>query len=85
MRANSSGKEANMYAMEFVIHLILDVDNTQADNILKFLLNTLVNEESEKAQALLCIGMAKLMLSGIVSDDRVCPSPAERILLNVDL
>jgi len=73
-----------MYAMEF-IYLILDVDNTQADNILKFLLNILVNEESEKAQALLCIGMAKLMLSGIVSDDRVCPSPAERMLLNANI
>ncbi|OAX38286.1 hypothetical protein K503DRAFT_718426 [Rhizopogon vinicolor AM-OR11-026] len=41
------------------------------DRIVEFLLHVMNNEESEKVQALLCIGFAKLVLAGIVSDDQV--------------
>jgi len=48
---------------------------SQAQNILNFLLNILGNEESSKLQALICIGLAKLMLSGMISDERVNSLP----------
>jgi condensin complex subunit 3 len=43
----------------------------QGDRIVEFLLHVLDNEESDKVQALLCIGLAKLVLAGIVSDEQV--------------
>lgn len=44
---------------------------TQGERLIEFLLLILDKEESDKAQALLCIGLAKLMLAGMVTDDRV--------------
>jgi condensin complex subunit 3 len=47
----------------------------QGDRIVEFLLhvlnNEVHNEESDKVQALLCMGLAKLVLAGIISDDQV--------------
>ena len=40
--------------------------------MIEFLLQVLGNEESDKVQALICTGFAKLMLSGMISDERVC-------------
>jgi condensin complex subunit 3 len=40
--------------------------------VIEFLLQVLGNEESDKVQALICTGFAKLMLSGMISDERVC-------------
>jgi condensin complex subunit 3 len=40
--------------------------------VIEFLLQVLGNEESDKVQALICAGFAKLMLSGMISDERVC-------------
>jgi condensin complex subunit 3 len=40
--------------------------------IVNFLLHVLSNEESEKVQALLCIGIAKLLLAGMIGEERVC-------------
>jgi len=40
--------------------------------VIEFLLQVLGNEESDKVQALICSGFAKLMLSRMISDDRVC-------------
>jgi condensin complex subunit 3 len=39
--------------------------------IINFLLHVLSNEESEKVQALLCIGIAKLLLAGMIGEERV--------------
>ena len=39
--------------------------------MIEFLLQVLGNEESDKVQALICAGFAKLMLSGMISDERV--------------
>ena len=44
---------------------------TQGERLVEFLLLILDKEESDKAQALLCIGLAKLMLAGMITDDRV--------------
>ncbi|KAI0063895.1 hypothetical protein BV25DRAFT_1823946 [Artomyces pyxidatus] len=44
------------------------------DRVIEFLLQVLNNEESEKVQALLCMGFAKLMLSGMIVDERVLSS-----------
>lgn len=44
----------------------------QAERILAFLLQTFEVEESKAVQALLCIGISKLMLNGLVTDERVC-------------
>lgn len=41
------------------------------ERIVEFLLFVLENEESDEAQAITCIGIAKLMLSGMVTDERV--------------
>lgn len=41
------------------------------ERIVEFLLHVLENEESDEAQAVTCIGIAKLMLSGMVTDERV--------------
>lgn len=38
---------------------------------MEFLLHVLEDEESEEVQAVACVGIAKLMLSGMVSDERV--------------
>jgi condensin complex subunit 3 len=43
--------------------------------IIMFLLYVLENEEPEKVQALQCAGIAKLLLAGIISDERVGPLP----------
>ena len=40
--------------------------------MIEFLLQVLGNEESDKVQALICTGFAKLMLSGMISDERAC-------------
>lgn len=44
----------------------------KGDRIVDFLLRILNDEESEKVQALICMGLSKLMLSGMIADDRVC-------------
>lgn len=38
---------------------------------MEFLLHVLENEESAEAQAIVCVGISKLMLSGMISDERV--------------
>ncbi|CCM04766.1 uncharacterized protein FIBRA_06956 [Fibroporia radiculosa] len=48
--------------------------STNGDRISEFLLHLLEKEESEKVQALLCIGISKLMLSGMIVDNRVLKS-----------
>lgn len=40
--------------------------------IVNFLLHILSIEDSEKVQALLCIGIAKLLLAGMIGEERVC-------------
>ena len=44
----------------------------QGGRVIEFLLQVLGNEESDKVQALICTGFAKFMLSGMISDERVC-------------
>ena len=46
----------------------------QEEMIIEFLLKTLDQEESDKIQALLCTGIAKLMLAGFISKDKVLES-----------
>ena len=45
--------------------------NLQGERIVEFLLHVLENEELDEAQAVVCVGISKLMLSGMVSDERV--------------
>ncbi|THH31051.1 hypothetical protein EUX98_g3136 [Antrodiella citrinella] len=52
----------------------LGAGSTNGERIVEFLLHILENEESEKVQALLCVGISKLMLSGMITDDRVLRS-----------
>ena len=47
---------------------------SQGERIVEFLLLILDKEESPKVQALMCMGIAKLMLAGMVTDDRVLQS-----------
>ncbi|OCH86273.1 hypothetical protein OBBRIDRAFT_248641 [Obba rivulosa] len=42
-----------------------------AENIIAFLLQTLELEDSQVVQALLCVGISKLMLNGLITDKRV--------------
>ena len=51
-------------------HSIL-IQIQQADKIVAFLLHTLENEESNVVQAVLCIGISKLLLFGLITDDKV--------------
>ncbi|KAF8524376.1 nuclear condensing complex subunit [Hysterangium stoloniferum] len=44
------------------------------ERIVEFLLHVLENEESDEVQAVACVGIGKLMLSGMVSDERVLKS-----------
>ena len=39
---------------------------------MEFLLHILNVEDGDKVQSLMCMGLAKLVLSGIISDERVC-------------
>ncbi|KAI6040837.1 nuclear condensing complex subunit [Pisolithus marmoratus] len=48
--------------------------NAGGERITEFLLHILSVEDADKVQALMCIGLAKLVLSGIVSDERVLKS-----------
>ncbi|KII87700.1 hypothetical protein PLICRDRAFT_30295 [Plicaturopsis crispa FD-325 SS-3] len=52
----------------------LGKEGAAGDRIVEFLLHVLNNEESDKVSALLCIGIAKLVLSGMISDERVLKS-----------
>ncbi|KAI0777818.1 nuclear condensing complex subunit [Trametes elegans] len=49
----------------------LGPDSPNGDKIIDFLLQLLEAEEIERVQALLVVGIAKLMLSGLVTDERV--------------
>lgn len=48
-----------------------DVTIIKGERIVEFLLHVLENEESEEAQAVVCVGISKLMLSGMITDERV--------------
>ncbi|KAI6131286.1 nuclear condensing complex subunit [Pisolithus croceorrhizus] len=48
--------------------------NTGGERIIEFLLHILSVEDADKVQALMCMGLAKLVLSGIVADERVLKS-----------
>lgn len=52
------------------------------ERIVEFLLHVLENEESDEAQAVTCIGIAKLMLSGMVTDERVRTIPEKFLLIS---
>lgn len=43
----------------------------QPERITEFLLYLLQNEEAESVQGVLIVGISKLMLSGLVQDERV--------------
>lgn len=43
----------------------------QAKKIVDFLLQTLEAEDSAPVQAVLCVGLSKLILSGMITDPRV--------------
>lgn len=45
--------------------------STNGDKIVDFLLQLLENEELPRVQALLCVGLAKLMLAGMIAEERV--------------
>ncbi|KAI0699152.1 nuclear condensing complex subunit [Cerioporus squamosus] len=51
--------------------VFLAPDNPNGEKIIEFLLQLLESDESERVQALLCVGIAKLMLAGMVADERV--------------
>lgn len=48
----------------------LGADSTNGQKIIEFLLQLLETEESDRVQALLCMGLAKLMLAGMVADEQ---------------
>ncbi|GJE85117.1 condensin complex subunit 3 [Phanerochaete sordida] len=52
----------------------LSAQSTALESSINFLLRALDSEESDKVQALICVGLSKLMLSGMISDDRVLRS-----------
>ncbi|KAL4248656.1 CND3 (condensin subunit 3) family protein [Abortiporus biennis] len=52
----------------------LGPNSPHRERIVEFILHVLANEESPQVQALLCVGIAKLMLSGMITDERVLKS-----------
>ncbi|TFY65773.1 hypothetical protein EVG20_g5314 [Dentipellis fragilis] len=63
----------------FDVLMVHDTDflakgSPQGDRVVEFLLNVLSNEDSDRVQALIAMGFAKLMLSGMVTDERVLTS-----------
>ena len=52
----------------------LSADNPNGEKIVEFLLQLLESEESDRVQSLLSVGISKLMLAGMVSDERVLSS-----------
>ncbi|KAG1861260.1 nuclear condensing complex subunit [Suillus subluteus] len=52
----------------------LNKEGGASERIVEFFLHVLENEESDKVQALLCIGLAKLVLAGMICDDKVLQS-----------
>ncbi|KAG2156923.1 nuclear condensing complex subunit [Suillus bovinus] len=52
----------------------LNKEGGASERIVEFFLHVLEIEESDKVQALLCIGLAKLVLSGMIYDDKVLQS-----------
>jgi condensin complex subunit 3 len=61
-------------------NLIAMLTLLQSERIIEFFLHVLEHEESDKVQALLCIGLAKLVLAGMICDDKV---GADKLLHNV--
>ncbi|KAG2136706.1 nuclear condensing complex subunit [Suillus clintonianus] len=55
-------------------HDFLSKEGGASERIVEFFLHVLANEESDKVQALLCIGLAKLVLAGMICDDQVLKS-----------
>ena len=51
---------------------------SQAQQITVFLIQTLQNEESQAAQAVLCTGICKLVLAGIITDANVGRIPSKQ-------
>lgn len=44
---------------------------TKGQRVISFLMQVLEAEESKAVQALICLGLSKLMLFGLVTDERV--------------
>ncbi|KZT66150.1 hypothetical protein DAEQUDRAFT_730656 [Daedalea quercina L-15889] len=68
-----------------VLHIVFDIlmvhegdflgpGSLHGERIVTFLLHLLETEESDKVQALLCMGIAKLMLAGMITDEEVLRS-----------
>ncbi|KAG1847661.1 nuclear condensing complex subunit [Suillus subalutaceus] len=53
---------------------VLKIQGGASERIVEFFLHVLEHEESDKVQALLCIGLAKLVLAGMICDDKVLQS-----------
>ncbi|KAG1834854.1 nuclear condensing complex subunit [Suillus variegatus] len=52
----------------------LKKEGSTRERIIEFFLQVLETEESDKVQALMCIGLSKLVLSGMISEDKVLQS-----------
>jgi condensin complex subunit 3 len=52
---------------------------TQSNNIVEYLLTVLKADENAEIHACVCIGLAKLLLSGMITNEGVCP-PASTFL-----
>ncbi|KAG2090779.1 nuclear condensing complex subunit [Suillus discolor] len=52
----------------------LKKEGSTRERIIEFFLQLLETEKSDKVQALLCIGLSKLVLSGMISEDKVLQS-----------
>ncbi|KII87912.1 hypothetical protein PLICRDRAFT_112070 [Plicaturopsis crispa FD-325 SS-3] len=77
-QVQSSPEELQIKVLQIVFDLLLVYDqeffgrNEEiAERIIAFLLQTFENEESKMVQAVLCIGISKLLLSGLVVDPKV--------------
>jgi len=56
---------------------------SQTNRIVEFLLQTLDSEDSARTLAVLCVGFCKLLISGKITDPRVCgPSASGFIVSN---
>ena len=57
--------------LDLPLRVLKPWSDLQGERIVEFLLHVLENEELDEAQAVVCIGILKLMLSGKVSDECV--------------
>ena len=71
MNPRASQRHCGYYRFDLSLRALKSWSSLQGERIIEFLLPVLENKELDEVQAVVCVGILKLMLSGKVSNEWV--------------